>query len=647
MKIINRLTISFIIMGLFLVFCLSVFIYTIVNLNFNQLENSYIERNVNRVKELIDDKIANLDILAKDWAYWNDLYAYTTYENPEFTKGNLIPENFSNNMKIDMFIIVDYNGNLVYSWDSFSNIIREASGNALKKNLPPPFIPSLISLGINKEGISGLVVSVNGNQFLTLAVRPILHSDETGPVAGYLIMGRDLSTREINDIEKLSKLEIKFEKYDDKTIQDIKRKALNLNNIFITKQWQTTNNYFVQDDIFGQKALIFEVLYKRDIYQQGVQTFYSIMLIIVILTVVLAIFMFIFNQKLFGDLLSRIYALKKASESIIDDKFEVNNNSYFAILNKNDELGELAQSFEKMRMFIKQTNANLQNLVAQKTKEVEEKLAKEEKTTEAMLYLLERSKKTNIALQEKERLVEKANRDLIKLDRLKNDFLSNVNHELRTPLTSIKMYNQMLYDEDLGSVSPEQKDALKEILEASDHLLEIIKNILAFKKLEDGKTEFVFSENKMDEVVDSVNTNLKAFIQESAVEVNFVGASQIPVFKFDKIKIIEALQNLISNAIKYNRDHNPIKVVFAKKIEKTGEFCEIQVIDHGVGIKPENQKNLFKKFYRVESNLTQTTEGTGLGLSITKDIILAHKGEIMIKSKYGEGTTFIITLPMR
>ena len=315
-------------------------------------------------------------------------------------------------------------------------------------------------------------------------------------------------------------------------------------------------------------------------------------------------------------------------------------------VNAMDEIGELAQAFEKMRKRLKEAVSKLETDVDKKTKALKRKVKKEKRTTEAMIYLLERSKKTTHKLEKSEKKLKQANKQLQQIDKLKSEFLSNASHELRTPLTSIKMYNQLIHDQALGPITAQQKDALKEILQATNHLIQIVNDILDIKKMEAGKLQYHFEDNAIQTAIDEALVNLKAYIQEHKVTVKTKIDKAIPIFKFDKTRIVEIIQNLVTNAIKYNQDNNPITIKSTLK-GKTKQTVQIDIIDHGIGMSKSAMSHLFDKFYQVDASITRQIEGTGLGLAISKNIAKAHGGDITVTSIEGQGSAFTVTIPIK
>ncbi|MFH0875982.1 MAG: HAMP domain-containing sensor histidine kinase [archaeon] len=238
----------------------------------------------------------------------------------------------------------------------------------------------------------------------------------------------------------------------------------------------------------------------------------------------------------------------------------------------------------------------------------------------------------------------KANEELIRLNEVKDNFLSSVSHELKTPLTSIKTYNQIIYNQILGPINNKQKEAINTILSSINCLEALIKNILDVSKYEAGKAEFnieLFDLNKIIPIVEKEFEPQLSTIQATLI-INI--AKKGVIIYADKQKITQVFRNLINNAIKY-RSEKKLKIEI--NIKRTKKEVIISIRDNGIGISKENQKNLFSKFYQIDSGPARKTEGTGLGLFIIKHIVEGHSGNLNVISKLGKGTSFIIHLPVK
>jgi signal transduction histidine kinase/CheY-like chemotaxis protein len=225
---------------------------------------------------------------------------------------------------------------------------------------------------------------------------------------------------------------------------------------------------------------------------------------------------------------------------------------------------------------------------------------------------------------------------------MKNEFVSTVSHELRTPLTSIKGYVDLILDGDAGDINEIQQEFLGIVKENSDRLVELINDMLDISRIESGRIHFKVQPMAVDDVVEGSVDTFKAVLSQTGRSVKVRLPDDLPPVAADPDRVGQVLINYISNALKYSPNGGEV-VVTAKR---DGNAVRISVRDHGLGISREDQKRLFTKFYRVDSAMTRDIGGTGLGLSICKSIIELLGGEIGVKSRAGEGSTFWFTLPV-
>lgn len=226
----------------------------------------------------------------------------------------------------------------------------------------------------------------------------------------------------------------------------------------------------------------------------------------------------------------------------------------------------------------------------------------------------------------------------------KSDFLSNMSHEIRTPLNAIVGFSQALQEENLP---PQAQDEVKDIVMASETLLDIVNGILDISKIEANKLEIVSTEYSLQAVLDELVSLSKARLGEKPIEFRCVFDPSIPPYLYgDKVRVKQVVLNILTNAIKYTKQgFIEFKV---SSIQKDG-VCRliISVEDSGIGIKPESINKLFTKFERLDIEKNNTIEGTGLGLAITKKLLELMGGQIVVQSVYGKGSKFTIALEQK
>ena len=233
-------------------------------------------------------------------------------------------------------------------------------------------------------------------------------------------------------------------------------------------------------------------------------------------------------------------------------------------------------------------------------------------------------------------------RQMVQMERdrkIRQEFFSNASHELKTPLTSIRGYTELIRSHTIQD-SAQIDTCLDCVLKESDHMTQLINDILTISKLETEEMQVTYSHIQVKKLLDSVVETLKPQIEAMHLNV-YVNATEFTVFaSLDHIKGI--FYNLISNAIKYNKQNGRIDVVL-KKNQKNMYFS---VEDTGVGIAQEEQSRIFQRFYRVDKQRSKTIPGTGLGLSIVKHVVYYYQGKIHLTSKEDVGTKITVELPI-
>ena len=226
----------------------------------------------------------------------------------------------------------------------------------------------------------------------------------------------------------------------------------------------------------------------------------------------------------------------------------------------------------------------------------------------------------------------------------KSDFLSSMSHEIRTPLNAIVGFSQCILEED--TLEGAKEDA-KDIVTASQNLLEIVNGILDISKIEADKMEIVEANYSPLESFESLAKLMIPRIGDKPIELKTKFAHDLPATLYgDSGKVKQIITNILTNAVKYT-DKGEINFVVNCVNNENECSLVISVEDTGRGIKSDKIDKLFTKFNRLEEDLNTTTEGTGLGLAITKRLVEMLGGKIVVQSKYGEGSKFTVYLKQK
>jgi signal transduction histidine kinase/DNA-binding response OmpR family regulator len=225
---------------------------------------------------------------------------------------------------------------------------------------------------------------------------------------------------------------------------------------------------------------------------------------------------------------------------------------------------------------------------------------------------------------------------------MKNEFVSTVSHELRTPLTSIKGYVDLILDGDAGEVDEIQREFLGIVKENADRLVALINDMLDISRIESGRVVLKIEPIHTADVVAGTVDSFRAVLEQTGRVVKVRVPEGLPRVAADRDRVGQVLMNFVSNALKYSPSGGDV-VISARHV---GDYVNVSVQDHGMGIGRDDIKQLFTKFYRIDNALTREIGGTGLGLSICKSIIELHGGKVRVRSKMGEGSTFSFSLPV-
>ena len=229
---------------------------------------------------------------------------------------------------------------------------------------------------------------------------------------------------------------------------------------------------------------------------------------------------------------------------------------------------------------------------------------------------------------------------------VKSEFLASMSHELRTPMNSIIGFTHRLLKKLNETLSERDLDALQTVDRNAKHLLGLINDILDLSKIEAGKMELQRSSFDLNDAVREVISQTATLADKKPVTVAVVVSDAPIVIDADRVKIMQVITNLLSNGIKYT-DRGTVTVTTCEvHDDRLGRAACIAVRDTGIGIAPEDQTRLFRKFTQLDASATRKVGGTGLGLVITEQYVSMHGGRIELTSEPGRGSEFVVTLPL-
>jgi two-component system NtrC family sensor kinase len=289
-----------------------------------------------------------------------------------------------------------------------------------------------------------------------------------------------------------------------------------------------------------------------------------------------------------------------------------------------------------------------------------------------LLLMLEQKNQSlqaaNIELESRQVVIRQTNRELVRANQAKTEFLATMSHELRTPLIAILGFSEILVNGKGGELTPKQREYVGHMGDSGTHLLALINDLLDVSKIEAGKVELDLERVDLDDLL----TNSVAIVQERAlarrIRLEVSGSGRSEPLLVDRRRLKQIAYNLLSNAVKFTSDGGQVSLrasLVDRHQASTGlpgfatgvrtplphndlqAFAEISVCDTGIGISAEEMARLFTPFTQIKSDLTRTSEGTGLGLAIVSRLVELHSGAVAVTSTPGIGSCFSIWLPWR
>lgn len=224
-----------------------------------------------------------------------------------------------------------------------------------------------------------------------------------------------------------------------------------------------------------------------------------------------------------------------------------------------------------------------------------------------------------------------------RLDQVRTDFVANVSHELKTPVGAISVLAEILE----GEIEDETaKNLVRRMVMESHRMASTIDDLLELSRIQLGG-EMTFSPVNVNEVVEEAIERSRPLAIKNAVSLHLEPSASQCVISGDRFQILSAVGNLVDNAIKYSEENGEVTI----SVRDDGAVVAIDVIDRGIGIPVASLDRIFERFYRVDRARSRDTGGTGLGLAIVRHVVTNHGGEVNVRSREGEGSTFSLSLP--
>ncbi len=229
-----------------------------------------------------------------------------------------------------------------------------------------------------------------------------------------------------------------------------------------------------------------------------------------------------------------------------------------------------------------------------------------------------------------------------RIELIKSQFVSMVAHEFKTPLAAVQGFINIILDDSLGLDREKQKEYLSRSTVRLKSLTDLVNDLLDISRMELKTKQREIEDVQISELIKNTLQFLEFEIKKKQIIVDTNIQENLPTIKADLNEIIRLLINLISNAVKYNKENGSIFII----AHQENNYVCLKIRDTGIGMKPEEKDHLFNEFYRAKNEKTRGISGTGLGLSIVKKIVESYYGKIEVESVFGFGTTFTIHLPI-
>ena len=239
------------------------------------------------------------------------------------------------------------------------------------------------------------------------------------------------------------------------------------------------------------------------------------------------------------------------------------------------------------------------------------------------------------------RELEAENAQLRTENQAKSDFLSIIVHQLRTPLAATKWIFKMMMDGDFGGMTDEQKTIIQKGFASNEQMIRMLAEVSAMNHLSEWKLQVHPAPTDITSCIKGLLSEFSEEAKTKSIRISLTPTTPLPPVIADKDKVCIAIENLIENAIKYNKNGGSVTI----HAEPFRDSLVISITDTGIGIPLNDQKNIFGKFFRAE-NAKQFQKGTGLGLFVVKQLIEANHGKVWFESTEGIGTTLFVSLPL-
>ncbi len=546
-----------------------------------------------RVNRVLDSEVQIFETLLGEYAHWNDTYNFVLGKNEEYVRENLDPA-YWRTIGVHVAVIYDQKGDIVWSTDTEAPDGRLPDLSTL---LVTPVTPShpLLRARPDLKAESGLIRSRDG--LMIIAAAPILTTYSEGPAVGTFIAARHVRDPFIADLAKRASANVVVEPIGSgsvlgHTVDELRFMATTGVLRHVHRVDDMVIGHQILRDVTGRAAALAEVRLPPIITAIGANATRAAMLLITVVTAAFLIVGLIVMRQIIvrpvNALAGSMQHIRKTGDLDVEIKQD-----------RRDEIGELAREFDEMT-----TNLHLTQRELEVTRDV-----------------------------------------AVEASRAKSDFLARMSHEIRTPMNGVLGMTELLRN---TALDYEQRRFADTIYTSAEGLLSIINDILDFSKIEAGRLDLETRDVNLGSLIEEAVDTMASQAHKKNLElINDVAPDIYSSLRGDPVRIRQVLTNLVANAIKFTNQGEVVVRATAVSSDDAGVDVQIEVVDTGVGIKPEKQRDIFESFAQEDGSTTRVYGGTGLGLAICRQLVDLMGGTLHVESTPGVGSRFYFTLRMQ
>jgi signal transduction histidine kinase len=555
--------------------------------SFVSLERQQLVTDLERASSALADDIYNLDLFNAGYSIWDDTYAFVNDPSQEYIDDNFYDDFLIDN-RLNLVLVVDNAGSVVYGkafdLESHQSVPLPQRFERLAEN----------DILLNHAAITSIITGVVSLPIAPMMIssRPIVTSQEQGPIRGTLIFGRYLDARETGQLAAITHLHLTIDQHIG--LRPSADFASGLIQV-VDEQTIAASNPIM--DLDRSASLRLRVQVSRNVYTQGLVGINSFLISLFVTGLIFGGIMIGLLERF---VLSRLATLQAGVQRI----GEHNDLSKRIELTGDDELTHLADSIN------------------------------------GMLGAIERAQAQRAQAEEALRELQLQEESL----RAKREFLSIVSHELRTPLTPMLGYLDLMLVGEGGELTDDHRQFLNTIRSNALRMSVLVEDLLEIGRLEANAITLQLWPVDLGVLIRETVERLQSDLERKRMALAQEIAVDLPLVDADPKRVGQVLMNLLSNGLKYSHTGGSLAI---RAFKRDSQYVEIQVEDTGIGLTSEQQSRIFTRYYRAETPFRDQVSGTGLGLSIAKTCVELHGGSIAVQSQFGAGSLFSFTLPLR